>query len=280
MLTPDILSEYLSPYGLRVIATTPTWFAAGDGALRVCLDYGDCGKMWDFSDDPATKQPDRLTERERGAWELYCADPTLNRRQKMDEWTELHKQTQIVHLAMYDRAEKLFKAKADEQCRITQELCNERVKRVEQERDSLRSQLIDAVDEARRARCKIVEHYAEVERLTKERDELAAWKAGALDVLNLWDAVAVEAFGWNAQTLCGQSKAAETIKVIRGLREEVKELARKLEGAKAEVERLAAYARETYEFCASAATLESAKAEGRRELADDALEWLRHEAGK
>jgi hypothetical protein len=30
----------------------------------------------------------------------------------------------------------------------------------------------------------------------------------------------------------------------------------------------------------SAATLESAKAEGRRELADDALEWLRHEAGK
>ena len=145
------------------------------------------------------------------------------------------------------------------------ELCNERVKRVEQERDSLRSQLIDAVDEARRARCKIVEHYAEVERLTKERDELAAWKAGALDVLNLWDAVAVEAFRWNAQTLCGQSKAAETIKVIRGLREEVKELARKLEGARAEVERLAAYARETYEFCASAATLESAKAEGRRE---------------
>jgi hypothetical protein len=51
----------------------------------------------------------------------------------------------------------------------------------------------------------------------------------------------------------------------------VKEMARKLEGAKAEVERLAAYARETYEFCASAATLESAKAEGRREAFAEAV---------
>ena len=69
-------------------------------------------------------------------------------------------------------------------------------------------------------------------------------------------------------------------KAEENLTRERDELARKLEGAKAEVERLEAYARETYEFCASAATLESAKAEGRLELADDALEWLRHEAGK
>ena len=54
------------------------------------------------------------------------------------------------------------------------------------------------------------------------------------------------------------------------------ELARKLEGAKAEAERLAAYARETYEFCASAATLESAKAEGRREAFAEAENQYRH----
>ena len=37
--------------------------------------------------------------------------------------------------AIRDRAEAIFKARADEQCLITQQLCQERVKRAEQERD-------------------------------------------------------------------------------------------------------------------------------------------------
>ena len=53
-------------------------------------------------------------------------------------------------------------------------------------------------------------------------------------MLLLWDDVATEALGGRTPQLLGESKAAEILKVIRGLREEVKELARKLEGAKAE----------------------------------------------
>jgi hypothetical protein len=61
-----------------------------------------------------TKQPDGVTERERGAWEI-------NETQKRSA------------LAAYDCAEQLFKAKADEQCLITQQFCNERVERLTDE---------------------------------------------------------------------------------------------------------------------------------------------------
>jgi hypothetical protein len=55
--------------------------------------------------------PDGLTERERGAWELYRADRSILKLQRVDYWSELSREWQENYLAVYDRAEQLFAEK-------------------------------------------------------------------------------------------------------------------------------------------------------------------------
>jgi hypothetical protein len=80
------------------------------------------------ADEPATKPTrdatirrdaypvldDGLAERELDAWELYLADTSTRKGLKRGEWSELTSWEQAAYLSMRDRAEQLFKAKADE----------------------------------------------------------------------------------------------------------------------------------------------------------------------
>jgi len=106
-----------------------------------------CGKSWkggvrsdgmtEQASEPAKPEPaaDGLTEREREAWQLYHADAIASGWNGILEWLVLTPDSKRSYLAIRDRAEAIFKARADEQCLITQQLCQERVKRAEQERD-------------------------------------------------------------------------------------------------------------------------------------------------
>jgi hypothetical protein len=80
------------------------------------------GELWNFDDEeptspePKTVPADGLTERERGAYSIYVADLkaiTMSEVVYPVAWHDLDEDDLRRYLAIYDRAEQLFKAKAD-----------------------------------------------------------------------------------------------------------------------------------------------------------------------
>ena len=119
--------------GFRVTSATDKSFVAYAGALGMHRRYCDRGVTWDFADPekPAQPAPDGMSEREREAWELYLADGSVLKLQRVGEWSELSREWQENYLLIRDRAEAIFAAKSAQQCLATQRLCEERAKGAE-----------------------------------------------------------------------------------------------------------------------------------------------------
>jgi hypothetical protein len=128
------------------------------------------GELWNFDDEeptspePKTVPADGLTERERGAYSIYVADLkaiTMSEVVYPVAWHDLDEDDLRRYLAIYDRAEQLFKAKADARVKQAEASLDEwqtSWKRVE----AKNAELAREREEAR----------TEVERLTAQNVEL------------------------------------------------------------------------------------------------------------
>jgi len=209
------------------------------------------------ADEPATKQPDGLPEREQEAIEIDLAywgqTSDQHKPDVLRRWFTrgIHEEKEG-KLRRRDRAERLFKAKADEKCLITQELCNERVKCVEQELNTQRRIVEDwksaqaawetlarnRLSEMEKARVEVSQQSDVIARLTKALDEAVVQAGLECAAKHGYLAAAEKATkerDWQTQEITAiNNSLASAYEDVAKLTKERDELARKLESAKAE----------------------------------------------
>jgi len=116
--------------------------------------------------EPATKQPDGMTERELEAWELQQANAEIYHLANYRPWSEQSLEHRERALRFRDRAEQLFKAKSQDQIASLEDFAG----LVIEERDQYKATVTQADERVKRAEEQVKVYLDRYQGLTMERD--------------------------------------------------------------------------------------------------------------